>query len=140
MALLKSLTLTALPQPGANPTLDRRSRTIARLEDQKRLFADSNYTRTFRVTVKKDGEKTTVEKQQRVSPWWRLAPNGSYAFFIRVGPKPIEFDKGKTAVAVPSLDKLPALIDALIAAVRGGELDDQLSQGSGQRVPRKAKR
>ncbi len=41
-----------------------------------------------------------------------------------------EFDKGKSAIAVPSLDKLPTVIDTLIAAVRNGELDEQLVQGS----------
>jgi len=42
----------------------------------------------------------------------------------------LEFDKGKAAIAVPSLDKLPPVIDALISAVRGGELDEQLAQAS----------
>jgi hypothetical protein len=42
MPVLKSLTFTTLPQPGANPTLDRRLRVIERLEEQKQLVADSN--------------------------------------------------------------------------------------------------
>jgi hypothetical protein len=45
---------------------------------------------------------------------------GTDAFFIRAGVKPLEFDKGKTAIAVASLDKLPAIIDTLIGAIRGG--------------------
>jgi hypothetical protein len=40
--------------------------------------------------------------------------------------KPIEFEKGKAAIAVPSLDKLPSVIDTLITAVRNGELDEML--------------
>ena len=88
MTILKSLTLTALPQPGANPTLDRRGRVIARLEEQKRLLSDSSYTRTVRTTVRTDGERSTVEKQQRVLPWWRPVPDGTYAFFIRAGTRP----------------------------------------------------
>ena len=67
-----------------------------------------------------------VEKQQRVPLWWRQHPNGSYAFFVRSGLKPIEFEKGNAAIAVPSLDKLPSVIDTLITAVRNGELDEQL--------------
>jgi hypothetical protein len=55
-------------------------------------------------------------------------PDGSYVFFIRLGSKPIEFEKGKNAIAVPSLDKIPLVIDILITAVRNGELDDQLAQ------------
>ena len=64
MAILKSLTFTTLPATGANPTLDRRTRIIARLEEQKLLLADPNYTRTVRSWVKKDGERTPIEKQQ----------------------------------------------------------------------------
>jgi hypothetical protein len=33
---------------------------------------------------------------------------------------------------VPSLDKLPSVIDTLIAAVRNGELDEQWPQASTQ--------
>jgi hypothetical protein len=40
--------------------------------------------------------------------------------------KPIEFEKGKAAIAVPSLDKLPSVIDTLITAVLNGELDEQI--------------
>jgi hypothetical protein len=61
-------------------------------------------------------------------PWWRLNANGSYVFFIRSGSKPIEIEKGKNAIAVPSLDKVPLIIDILITAVRNGELDEQLAQ------------
>jgi hypothetical protein len=38
----------------------------------------------------------------------------------QVRAKPIEFEKGKAGIAVPSKDKLPAVIDTLIAAVRPG--------------------
>ena len=103
MSALKSLTFTTLPKPSANPTLDRRTKIIARLEEQKRLLADSTYTRSVR-TWKKDeaGQKTVVERRQRVLPWWTTTPNGSHVFFVRVGWKALEFEKGKAAIAVPS--------------------------------------
>ena len=126
MAVLKSLTFTTIPNPGGDPILDRRTKIIARLEEQKLILKDPNYTRTVRNWVKKDGERVMVEKQQRVPLWWRQFPNGSYALFVRSGLKPIEFEKGKAAIAVPSLDKLPSVIDTLITAVRNGELDEQL--------------
>jgi hypothetical protein len=113
MTALKSLTFTTLPTPGANPILDRRAKVIARLEEQKFLLKDPNYTRTNRSWVKKDGERVMAEKQQRVSPWWRQHPNGTYALFVRSGLKPIEFEKGKPAIAVASLDKLPSVIDTI---------------------------
>jgi hypothetical protein len=128
MSALKSLTFTTLPKIGANPTLDRRTKIIARLEEQKLLLNDPNYTRTVRTWVKKDGQLTPVDKQQRVLPWWRVNANGSYAFSVRLGSKPIEFEKGKNAIAVPSLAKMPLVIDILITAVRNGELDEYLAQ------------
>ena len=140
MAVLKSLTFTTLPQVGANPIIDRRSRVIERLEEQKRLLADPNHKRTIRTTIKKDGEKTNIEKQHRVLPWWRMTQNGSYVFFIKASQKPVEFEKGKAAIAVAALDKLPGLIDTLIGAVRSGELDDQLGQAAKAATVRKLKR
>jgi len=127
MSALKSLTFTTLPKIGANPILDRRTNMIARLEEQKLLLNDPNYIRTVRTWVKKDGRLTLVEKQQRVLPWWRVDANGSYVFFVRLGSKTIEFEKGKNAIAVRSIDKIPFIINILITAVRNGELDDQLA-------------
>jgi hypothetical protein len=128
---LKSLTFAGLPKIEANPVQERRTKTIVRLEEQKLLFANPNFTRTVRTSVKsEDGVKTTVERQQRVAPWWVQIADGSYLFTIRSGWKPIEFDKGKSAIVVLSQDKLPAIIDTLIAAVRNGELDEHLAQGS----------
>jgi hypothetical protein len=80
-----------------------------------------------------------AETKQRVLPWWSAQPNGSLVFFIRSGWKPIEFEKGKAAIAVPSLEKLPSVIDTLISAVRNGELDEQLAQASSQARPPKSK-
>ena len=128
---LKSLTFTALPKIEANPVQERRTKTIARLEEQKHLFNDPNFTRTVRTSVKgEDGVRAVVEKQQRISPWWVQVGDGSYLFTIRSGWKPIEFDKGKSAIVVLSQDRLPAIIDTLITAVRNGELDEHLAQSS----------
>jgi uncharacterized protein DUF6641 len=128
MSALKSLTFTTLPKIGANPTLGRRTNMIARLEEQKLLLNDPKYTRAVRIWVKKDGQLTPIDKQERVLPWWRMNADGSYVFFVRVGSKPIEFEKGKNAIAVPSLDKLPVIINILITAVRNGELDARPSE------------
>jgi hypothetical protein len=86
MNALKSLTFTTLPSQSGNPIFDRRTKVIARLEEQKLVLKDPNYTRTNRKWVKKeDGERIMVEKQQRVPLWWRQHPNGSYALFVRSG-------------------------------------------------------
>ncbi len=130
MASFKSQSLTTLPQMQANPVMDRRNRTIANLEEQKRLLQGPGYTRTVKVWTNKDGERQQAEKKQRVLPWWRVFPNGSVVLTVRVAQKPIEFEKGKAGIAVPSVEKLPSVIDTLITAIRNGELDEQLAQAS----------
>ena len=113
---------------------------IAHLEEQKLLLADAGYQRTVKTWKKNEtGEKSLVETKQRVLPWWSAQPNGAYAFCIRSGWKPVEFEKGKAAIAVPSLDKLPSIIDTLITAVRNGELDEQLAQAAKQATPSRPK-
>ena len=140
MTSLKSLTFATLPKSTVNPTLDRRTKIIARLEEQKALLRDAAYMRALRAWGKNDaGEKVMVEKKQRVLPCWSAQPNGSCVFFVRVGWKPVEFEKGKAAIAVPSIDKLPSVIDTVIAAVRAGELDEQLAHASAQATPKKSK-
>jgi hypothetical protein len=122
MTSLKSLNPIPLPKSGGNPTLDCRARIIARLEEQKLLLSDSKYMRSVRSWSKADdGKKILVETKQRVLPWWTAQPNGSYVFFIRSGWKPIELEKGKAAIAVPSPERLPSVIDTLITAVRNGD-------------------
>jgi hypothetical protein len=63
----------------------------------------------------------------RIAP---VAAAGQVVMSIKFGAKPVEFEKGKAGIVVGSKDKLPARIDALIAAVRAGELDDLFSQAA----------
>lgn len=132
MTSLKSLNFAALPKTDSNPTIERRNRSVTRLEEQKLLLTNPNYIRKVRSFAKVDGVRKAIESDQRVTPWWRRHVDGSYLFSIRSGSKSVEFEKGKAAIAVPSLEKLPAVIDTLIAATRSGELDAQLAQATRQ--------
>jgi hypothetical protein len=125
---LKSLAFTVLPSSTRSPVEARRIKTIERLQEQKQLLSDPNHVRTSKKWATVEGQRQLVEKQRRVQPWWRTASNGSVVFFVRLGGKPIEFDKGKSGIAVASAEKLPGVIDTLIAAVRNGELDTVLGQ------------
>jgi hypothetical protein len=49
----------------------------------------------------------------------------------------VKHGKGKSAIVVLSKDKLPTIIDTLIAAVRNGELDEHLAQGRKPPVKKK---
>ncbi len=53
----------------------------------------------------------------------RTDEKGQVVFFVRIGWMLLEFDKGKTGIVAGSMERLPAVIDTLIEAVRAGELD-----------------
>src|SRR5690349_7111033 len=106
--VLSSLALTSLPLAASvsDPVQERRNRIVVRLEEQKALLSNPNLTRA--VT-----EKGTT-KQQKIRSWVRQGPDGGIVFFVRAGFQTIELAKGKSGVAVPSMDKLPGIIDMLI--------------------------
>jgi len=137
-SILKSLTFVPQPKVSSDPLIIKRERMVSRLEDQKKLLADPLYQRRIKRWEKKEGgEKVLVEKPLRTSKWWQQDPSGSVVMTVKVGSKRVEFEKGKAAIAVGTLDKLPSVIDSLIKAVRAGELDEQLKQLSkfGRSVP-----
>ena len=127
---LKSLNFVPLPASLRSAVDIRRLKLMERLEDQKKLLADPNYVRTYKRWVKIDGNRSQIEKTQRIYPWWRPGPNGSFVFFVKLGGKPIEFEKGKAGIAAQNAEKLAHVINTVMAAVLAGELDQQLSQAS----------
>src|SRR3954454_12742757 len=126
-SILKSFTFVPQPKISTDPLIIKRERMVSRLEDQKKLLADPLFVRQVKRWERKEGgEKVLIEKPLRTSKWWQPDQNGGYVMTVKVGSKRIEFEKGKAAIAVPSIDKLPTVIDTLIKAVRAGELDEQL--------------
>jgi hypothetical protein len=130
MPVLKSLSFSALPKSGNDPVQTRRAKFVSKLEEQKLLLKDPAHARTVQRWVKVDGERQATTKQQAVRPWWKTDPAGQIVMSVKFGARPIEFEKGKAGIVVPSKDKLPAVIDTLIAAVRAGELDDPFIQAA----------
>ena len=57
---------------------------------------------------------------------WYFDFNGTVYLEIRYGNRPLELAKGKSAVEVGEKEKLPEIIDTIIAATKAGELDDKL--------------
>jgi hypothetical protein len=130
MPVLKSLSFTALPKTGNDPVQTRRAKFVSKLEEQKLLLKDPAHVRTVQRWVKVDGDRQATTKQQAVRPWWKTDPAGQIVMSVKFGARPIEFEKGKAGIVVPSKDKLLAVIDTLIAAVRAGELDDLFNQAA----------
>jgi hypothetical protein len=132
-AAFKSLNFTTINVKPAtvDPVMVRRNNTIKRLEEQARLIADPSHLRVLHTR--------TGDKSQKIIPWFQAQGDGTYAFFVKCGWQTVKFDKNSNAVTVPSRDKLQSVIATLIAAVKAGELDNQLASASAQ-VSAKLKR
>ena len=138
---LKTLSFTAVPKgERVDPVVTRREKLIARLEDQKTLAKDPTFAPTVTRSIKNaDGIKEKVQVKKPLRPNWRTDGKGAVILTVRYGFKNIEFEKGKAGIAVPSKEKLVAVIDTLITAVRHGELDELLAQASKHREAPKTK-
>jgi hypothetical protein len=108
----------------------RRTKFITKLEEQKLLLKDPKHVRTVQRWTKVDGERQATTKQQAVRPWWKTDAAGQVVMSIKFGAKPLEFEMGKAGIVVGTKEKLPTVIDTLIAAVRAGELDELFSQAA----------
>jgi hypothetical protein len=141
MKILKTLTFAVMSRGSQNPVLARRAKLIHRLEQQKRLAQDANFVVTVSRWLRNEaGSKELVRLQKRVRPWWRDDALGTIGLTVRYGAKAIEFEKGKTAIVVPSKDQLVATLDTVIAGVKAGELDEHLTQYAKARGVPKAQR
>jgi hypothetical protein len=119
-----------VPARSLDPIANRRSHLVARLEEQKTLLQDASYVRKVQRWVGKGDERRQVEKHQRVRPWWRSDASGRLVMCVYHGSRPMEFEKGKSGIAIASRDKLPGLVEALIAAAQAGELDELMARAS----------
>jgi hypothetical protein len=138
MKIMKSLSLGVYQSAVANPTLERRAKLIAGLQEQKLLTADPSHLRKeFKWVVNDQGVKQRLEVQKRVRPWWRVDEVGRVMLSLRYGAKAVEIEKGKTAVLMSSADDLQKVIDTVMEAVRIGELDDVLARHSSTRRAKK---
>jgi hypothetical protein len=103
MKTLKGLTFGLLPKITYDPVLARRAALIVRLEEQRALAQDPTYVPTVqRWVANEQGSKSLVAVQKRVRPWWLEDGNGKIALTVRYGSKPIEFEKGKSAILLPN--------------------------------------
>jgi len=128
MSNMKSLSLIVAPTASSlSPKLRRRQNLIERLEEQHQLAKDPNFTITVRRWIKDtEGVKQPIEVKKRIKPWWRKDATGSLYMILKSGLKRLVLDKGMTAIAVGTPDKLESVIMTLIAAAKAGELDGVL--------------
>lgn len=140
MSLLKALKLAnAVPvRATVDPVQRAREKMIATLAEQKQMaeakIAGQNFAPTHMVRRKNaEGQRIEVEALKRVRQGWFTDGGGKVFFAVRYAGKSIEFAKDKNAIEAGELSALPKIIDTLIAAVRAGELDAQLTAAAAER-------
>jgi hypothetical protein len=110
-----------------------RAKVIAHLEQQKAALAAHVEGKAFEATrpvykTNEAGQRVRVMQPVHVRRDWFEDGAGTLHFMVRYGSKPLPLDKaGSTSVEVGKFDQLPGVIDALVTAVRAGELDAQLA-------------
>ena len=132
MTSLKTLTFTQLPKlTAADPVIQRRNKLIVRLQQQIALVQDPQFTLTRQKWIADEaGVKQLRELRKRVRAWWRTDVAGNVVLTVRYGAKPIEFEKGKAAIAIGKKERLVPTLETVIAGVEAGELDGVLAQMS----------
>jgi hypothetical protein len=137
MTFLSSLKFTSVLETKPSALERHRARLVENLKDQMTRLANPLHAKTRTKWVKDEQGKRLIEQMTPVRPWWRETVDSQVAFSVRVGLKKVEFQKGMTAILVPSVKELPSLIEGLIKAVNDGELDQLLVPKEGQKVPQR---
>jgi len=140
MSIVKSFTFSPLPQrQRLDPRLLRRSKLIDKLEEQRKLSKDPNFTSIRRQWRRNaDGTKELFEVAHRPKQWWRTDSKGSVVLSVRYGFSQLEFEKGKPGIHVGKQERLDAVLTALVEAVRNGEVDALLDTASRSTTPKRA--
>ena len=133
MAPLSKLTLTSYrrTQPNRDPVEERRSKTLAALEQQKLVLAAALNGQEHTVTKPgwardTDGNRQRIEKTHAVRPWFFQDAQG-WVVQLKYGARVVPLDANNNAVMVQSLDDVSAVLDIFAKAVSAGELDSALA-------------
>ena len=133
MSALKGLTFAPVPRhTGLTPEQFRRAKLVGHLKEQ---LANATAQAEGRIHVVKrrrweytdDGQKHLIEVDKRLRQWWTKQQDGKVLFTVRYGSKPLEFEKGKGAIVLKSMDELLAVLPKLIAAAEAGEFDAMIA-------------
>ncbi|MBO1908261.1 hypothetical protein J4G37_25645 [Microvirga sp. 3-52] len=130
----------AKPTAQAKTPVERgREKLVENLALQKQLAVSTiagtvfDPPKHFVMRTNGEGARVRVEIPRRVRKGWFEDGSRTTHFVMHYGGRPLEIAKGKTAIEVGSLPKLPALIDSLIEAVRAGELDSAIATAAAER-------
>ncbi len=131
--ILSTLKAVARPEePKNNPIIQKRESLLSQLNIQLAMansLVDGEEYVHYRekwVTNADTGVREKKLTPKRIKPWF-YQRNNCYYLEVKVSNKPIELQKGKSAIEVGKQDDVPKAIKLVIEAVIAGELDQHLS-------------
>jgi hypothetical protein len=134
--MLKLLKLVPNKKSNSNNFfLKRRSKLIAKIDEQMLIATDSNYKPTkIRWVHNEDGTERKLEIPKRIRRWWCEQQGGTILLTIRYGNKVVELEQGKNTIELYSKAELEPTLQSIKKAVDKGEydtlLEKQLAYGS----------
>jgi hypothetical protein len=138
MTALANLKLIAAKRPvQLSPVVERRNKVAKRIAEQIALATAKQDGKSYaptkqrKVTDVATGESKTITVPKRIKEWFFASADGKLCVQLRYGAKIVEFAKDKSAVELAKPTDLVPTLEALKAAVEGGELDAQLEAVSG---------
>lgn len=137
MATLNSLKLVAAKKPAhKDPIQHRRSKLSLKIVEQlayaRALNAGEVYAPTrIKSITNAEGERVQVTRTKKVRPWW-FTDGTKVLLQVRYGAKIISLNGKSNAVECQSADALISALEVVNSAVLAGELDEQITQVSGQ--------
>ena len=133
MAPLSKLTLTSYrrTQPHRDPVEERRSKTLAALDQQKLVLEAALKGQEHTITKPgwgrdTDGIRQRIEKTHAVRPWFFQDAQG-WVVQLKYGARVVPLDADNNAVIVQSVNDVAAVFDIFAKAVASGELDKALA-------------
>ena len=138
MSVLTNLKLVASKQANSiSPIVAKRNKLCEKIDQQiamceahaaGRVYAP---TRLKSVVDEETGQRTVVEAAKRITPWFWTADGGKLNLCIKYGAKTLTLAKGgKNAIELTNSEELLTTLQAIKAAVIGGELDDAINEAS----------
>ena len=111
---------------------ERRMKLLSGLEQQKAAAAATQAGKEYFGTrdvwkTNDQGEKVKTTEQKRVKKWFYTNDGENWYLEVRYGNKSLQLAQGKAAIVVGTKDKLVAVVEKVIEAVKAAELDEAIA-------------
>jgi hypothetical protein len=142
MSALKNLKIVVAPAKTLQtPEQARRDKLAMKLIEQMQMaeaeLKGTVFQRMKRVWITdENGDRKKIERPARLKKWWSKDHGGIIFLRVFYGARPIELAKGKTAVEIEKMEKLPSTLETLMHCALNGELDDAIRIIAKERVPK----